>query len=822
MQNYINPIELLNLRTDISSGIDGLTIRKAKKTLLAEIELSDTGTIIHNGIELTKSDCIRVIDELENKDKKDFHLFIFDNIDLNNFLTTGDLNFFRTYKIESIYKLPDFIEFISPYFSVQYAKSLSRNFKNNNINNVKSLLSIKPIVNEIHFEDCYKSTYSVLKDIENEIIKITKNIQFKSSEHIENDFKNLPKLISSKVNVDLINLLPSYFQSLRNQLAETNKILAVIINNIPYNKYEPAFELMDIANAISTDGLVKQKITKSYYIIKNNFESSISTSTISINPKNTQSKSPIIEPEDEVESEKVQFNEVKEESKNISYWLFLSVAHAVGFFYSPVQKIILSLSLLVLLLQVIVLRKDKDFSIGYFLKKNIVFIAAASLGFYYVIFAQLCLSYYFLVYVNFLFDAISKKEKFNKSRFGVWHYTAGSVIITFLYFINFTDETPFPLNTREFTEEQLTDKGYFQKGNTYLQLSNFKDAIVNFDKAIGLNPNYTEAYGYRGESKANLGQYDSAISDYQKAENLGLKTSTLYSNLGYAFYQIKQPDKALTYLEKAIEIDPKNGNAYRWRGEMKYDNNDNIGAEEDYTKAISFIPSASNYFARSLTYYYLKDYKKAIADMDMAIQLSPNVSKYYFDRGDTKEMINDLDGACRDWKIAKEKGYDVPDFKINRCTPQIVYVSNGDLSGCNEIKPKFDRGIDNKLVITVGNNTSVAIKLINTSNNKCIRYVFINSNSTYSIRNIPEGRYYLKISYGNDWSILYGQPNCTGRFTKNTLFKKGEDIFDYNLIYSGNGYQIPSFSLKLDVMITEDRMDNYNTDRINENDFYNE
>ena len=41
MQNYINPIELLNLRTDISSGIDGLTIRRAKKTLLAEIELND-------------------------------------------------------------------------------------------------------------------------------------------------------------------------------------------------------------------------------------------------------------------------------------------------------------------------------------------------------------------------------------------------------------------------------------------------------------------------------------------------------------------------------------------------------------------------------------------------------------------------------------------------------------------------------------------------------------------------------------------------------------------------------------------------------------
>ena len=148
MQNYINPIELLNLDTDIPSGVDGLTIRKAKKTLLAEIELSDTDTIIHNGIELTKSDCLRAIDDLDHKDKRDFHLFIFENSDLNHFLTSGDLNFFRTFKTESIYKLPDFIHFISPYFSVQYAKALSRNFKTNNFNNVKSLLSVKPIVND--------------------------------------------------------------------------------------------------------------------------------------------------------------------------------------------------------------------------------------------------------------------------------------------------------------------------------------------------------------------------------------------------------------------------------------------------------------------------------------------------------------------------------------------------------------------------------------------------------------------------------------------------------------------------------------------------
>lgn len=924
MHNYINPIELLNLDTVIPSGVDGLVIRKARKTLLAEIELSDTDSIIHNGIELTKSDCLRVIDDLDHKDKRDFHLFIYENYDLNRFLTSGNLIFFRTFKTEGIYKMQDFIDFISPYFSAQYAKALSRNFKTNNFNKVKSLLSVKPIVNDSYIEDCYKSTYATLKEIENEIIKITKDIEFKKSEHILNDFENLPAVINKKVNIDLINLLPSFFQSLQNQFAQTIQDLARTLNNAPYNEYKSAFEISEIANSIQTNGLVKQNVTKGYYIIKKNYEDSqskqikastqkkvstninlgqtlevqfkayLTNKSIAINekfklefsvnadgddftppsfdgfkiiegPKLQVSQSwvngnslynktyyyfliPIQEGILTIKEATIKINgqiyktdpiEIngatitslnnqlkntakKERTNELFYWLFLCFSFGLGFWYIPIQKIILGISLLSLLLPLIAYKNDKDFSISLFLKRKIFIIGAVSLGIFYTIIAQLYISYYLLIYLNLLFDAITNKEKDKKSRFGVWHYTAGAVIITFLYYNYFTDQKPFPIISNVVVEKQLTDKEYFQKGSSLFKQSNFTDAIVQFDKAITLNTNYIEAYGDRGACKANLGQYEGAIADYQKAEELGLKTSILYSNLGFAYYQLKQFEKAQIYLEKALEIDPNNGYAYKCRGDIKYDKNDNKGAEQDYTKAISSNPDASNYFARGLAFYYLTDYKKAIADMDKAILLNPNAAQYYFDRGDAKDMINDFDGACRDWQTAKDKGYSVPDFKIKRCTPQIVSVPNGELSRCNEIIPKYNKGLDNNLLITVGSNASVAVKLINISNEKCIRYVFINKNSSYSIRNIPVGRYYLKIAYGDDWGIMDGQSYCTGRFTKNTLFEKGEDILDYNLVYSGNGYQVPSFSLKLDVIIAEDRMNSFHTDKINENDFYNE
>lgn len=94
------------------------------------------------------------------------------------------------------------------------------------------------------------------------------------TKRIETDFETLPSVIKQKVNVDLINLLPSYFQSSRNQFAQQVRNLARDVNNDPY-EYKPAYEIIEIANNIQTDGLVKQTITKGYYTIKKNYEDNI-------------------------------------------------------------------------------------------------------------------------------------------------------------------------------------------------------------------------------------------------------------------------------------------------------------------------------------------------------------------------------------------------------------------------------------------------------------------------------------------------------------------------------------------------------------------
>lgn len=813
MMHYINPFKLLNIQADNLSEIDPLTIRKAKKNLLANIELNDNEAINYNGVEITKSACLSIIDELDDKNKKEFHFFIFKNSLLNDFLFDGDLDFFKYFKVESIYTLPEFILFISPYFSFQYDKSLSKNFKKQNFSDVKLLLSIKPIVHETYLEKIYNSTYIAVKEVESEVIQIIKDIENKKSPYIKLNFNGLSELINRKVNIQLINILPAYFNSLRNQLAQTIRNLARDLNNEPFEQYKASFEIIEIAYGIITDGLVKQTITKGYFIIKKNHDDNINKQ---IKTENQSVVKPI-----HVEVVDNQTDAVKTEknSNSVTYWVFVCSAFAVGFFYTPIRTVILAVSLLTIFLPIVALYKDKDFTILSFLKRNLIFISAAVLGFFIPIIAQLFISYNFLLYLKILYDALINKNKEGKNRYAF--YLIGAILITFGYNYSLELKNNLVANTGNNSEIALSAEDYFQKGQSLFSNSNYIDAIPAYDSAIEKKPNYPDAFLARGASKANLGHYNDAIIDYLKAEKLGLNTSILYSNLGFSTYQLKQIDSANNYLQKALLIDSTNAYAHRFIGDIQYDKNNNKAAADEYTKAISYNGNASNYFARGLAFYYLENYRQAIQDMNKAIELNPNVAQYYYDRGDTKEKINDNDGACDDWKTAKIKGYDVPDYKINKCTPRIIYVPDGEISGCNIIKYRYNRALDNKLLITVGNNTSVAVKLINFTTDKCIRYVFINKSSTYSIKNIPEGKYYLKIAYGDDWTIMEGQSNCIGRFSRNSIFEKGQDILDYNIVHEGRKYQIPSFSLKLNIDTAGINNNTFNTNKINENDFYN-
>jgi hypothetical protein len=144
-------------------------------------------------------------------------------------------------------------------------------------------------------------------------------------------------------------------------------------------------------------------------------------------------------------------------------------------------------------------------------------------------------------------------------------------------------------------------------------------------------------------------------------------------------------------------------------------------------------------------------------------------------------------------------------------------IENGILSPCYNFKPMYGT-VENYLNVIVGGGTDVVIKLMNLQTNICTRYVFVNSNSSFRISNIPEGQYYLKIAYGKQWFSRVSDRVCIGKFTSATLYEKAEEILDFRLIQEPDGYSIPSYEVSLDV-VSSGIQNSLSSDEISEEEF---
>jgi tetratricopeptide (TPR) repeat protein len=185
---------------------------------------------------------------------------------------------------------------------------------------------------------------------------------------------------------------------------------------------------------------------------------------------------------------------------------------------------------------------------------------------------------------------------------------------------------------------------YNSRGNAKMDLGQYQSAILDFDKAIQLKPDYLNAYDMRGYAKFNLKQYQAAILDYDKVIQLKPDYADAYYNRGYTKGFLQQYQSAILDFDKTLELDPDFANAYYYRGLAKSKLKQEELAILDYDKAIKLKPNdAESYNNRGWTKYSLGQYQSAILDFDKAIQLNPEHEKAMTNRLDAIAKLADSD-----------------------------------------------------------------------------------------------------------------------------------------------------------------------------------
>lgn len=168
------------------------------------------------------------------------------------------------------------------------------------------------------------------------------------------------------------------------------------------------------------------------------------------------------------------------------------------------------------------------------------------------------------------------------------------------------------------------------------------------------------------------------------------------------------------------------------------------------------------------------------------------------------DVSNNTNTLSRQQETLIEEGWYIPKNK-----------PFGELPKEYGIKNKYGQQ-DNYFDIQIGTGCDVAVKIVDASTDKSIRYVFVPENTTENIQMIPQGKYYLKLAYGNDWMEFdNGDGTLSGKFTRNVSYDKSIDIFDFG---KKNSSSIVSYVLQINI---ENRQfhNNFETVSISEADF---
>jgi tetratricopeptide (TPR) repeat protein len=129
---------------------------------------------------------------------------------------------------------------------------------------------------------------------------------------------------------------------------------------------------------------------------------------------------------------------------------------------------------------------------------------------------------------------------------------------------------------------------YLENAIKLLKEEKEHDAIVLLNKALDLEPECGRLYFCRGEAFRALNRFNTALKDFEKAAELGIVSFDFWLAMGICQLKTGSFAEAEASLNHALESDAENADAYYWRGR---------------------------------SYFELKNYDSAIADLSRAVQL---------------------------------------------------------------------------------------------------------------------------------------------------------------------------------------------------------
>lgn len=154
--------------------------------------------------------------------------------------------------------------------------------------------------------------------------------------------------------------------------------------------------------------------------------------------------------------------------------------------------------------------------------------------------------------------------------------------------------------------------------------NNYDEAILNFNKAIDINPYFDQAHNNLGNVLYTKGKYEKAIESYKKTIEINPKYAEAYSNLGNALAKSGKFEEAISNQKYALKLKPDIPEFYDNLGSSLTELGKFEEAIVNHEKAIKLKPNfAEAYGNLANAQAGMEKYREAITNYQLSLKLNP-------------------------------------------------------------------------------------------------------------------------------------------------------------------------------------------------------
>ena len=230
------------------------------------------------------------------------------------------------------------------------------------------------------------------------------------------------------------------------------------------------------------------------------------------------------------------------------------------------------------------------------------------------------------------------------------------------------------------------------------QKGQYEEAIVEWRKALELNPTESNIHVNLGVALARLGKPEEAIAEYRKSLEITPNAAEVHLRLASALADTGNLEEAITHYRKVLEIRTQNESAtydattYNLLGRALSEKGEMAEALQDLEKATQLRPGfGPHLYDYALALVRVNRFEEAQQSVEASLRADADVGEAHVLLGELLARKHQLPEASREYQRALQLR---PDLSRAHLDLAMLLVAEGDISGAVQHLREAAKGSD--------------------------------------------------------------------------------------------------------------------------------